>query len=66
MMMTGTVLNLFLLSLFLVAVLVLIVAPLLVMTIVFWYWKKELAESMRLRQPKTTYVNGVIRREETA
>jgi ATP/ADP translocase len=65
-MMTGTVLNLFLLSLFLVAVLVLIVAPLLVMTIVFFYWKKELAESIRQRQPKTTYVNGVIRREETA
>jgi hypothetical protein len=65
-MMTGTVLNLFLLSLFIVAVLILIVAPLLVMTIVFWYWKKELAESIRTRQPRTTYVNGVVRREETA
>jgi hypothetical protein len=65
-MMTGTVLNLFLLTLFIVAVLVLVVAPMLVMTIVFWYWKKELAASIRTRQPRTTYVNGVIRREETA
>lgn len=66
MIMGGTVLNLFLLSLFIFAVLVLLVAPLLVMTIVFWYWKKELAESIRTRQPRTTYVKGVIRREKTA
>ena len=39
---------------------------LVVMTIVFWFWKKELAESIRTRQPRTTYVNGVVRREETA
>jgi|HubBroStandDraft_6_1064221.scaffolds.fasta_scaffold905209_2 flagellar basal body-associated protein FliL len=64
--MAGTVLNLFLLSLFIFAVLILVVAPMVVMTIVFWFWKKELAKSIRTRQPRTTYVNGVIRREETA
>ena len=65
-MMTGTVLNLFLLALLLTAILVLIVVPMVAMGIFFFHWKKELEASIRTRQAKTTYVDGVIRREETA
>ena len=61
--MTGTVLNLFVLALFLLAVVVLIGIPLLAMGFFFWNWKKELAESIRTRQARTTYVNGVRRQE---
>jgi len=54
--MAGTLLNLVLLGfLFLVSFLC-VVAPLAALAFMFWQWHKELAESLRLKQVRSTQV----------
>jgi hypothetical protein len=33
-----------------------ILAPLTALSVMFWHWQKELKESMRLRQARTTQI----------
>lgn len=54
--MAGTVLSSVLLGLMIVAAAVLILGPLSALGFMFWHWQKELKESMRLRQARTTQV----------
>lgn len=52
----GTVLNGLLLVLMIGAVSICILAPLTALGVMFWHWQKELKESMRLRQARTTQI----------
>ena len=52
--MTGTVTNLVLLALVALAFVLLVVGPLTALGIMFWHWHRELKESMRLRQARST------------
>jgi hypothetical protein len=52
----GTVVNGALLGLLVLSALVGILAPLTALGIMFWKWQKELTESARLRQSRTTQV----------
>jgi MFS superfamily sulfate permease-like transporter len=54
--MTGAMANLLLLLLIVLGAAVCIIAPLAVLGVMFWHWRKELAESARLRQARTTQV----------
>jgi len=52
----GTLLNLFLLLIVILASVLCVVAPVAVLGVMFWKWHKELAESVRLRQARSTQV----------
>ena len=54
--MTGSVVNGALLGLLILAALVCILAPLAALGIMFWKWQKELRETSRQRQARTTQV----------
>ena len=54
--MTGTVVNGALLGLLILGAVIGILAPLTVLGIMFWKWQKELTESARLRQARSTQV----------
>jgi hypothetical protein len=54
--MTGTAANLFLLALLITAAVVCIFGPLTALGVMFWHWHKELSESARTRQARTTQV----------
>jgi len=54
--MTGSLVNVLLLLLVVLGTAVCIVAPLAVLGVMFWHWRKELAESARLRQARTTQI----------
>jgi uncharacterized membrane protein len=54
--MTGSVLNLLLLLFVVLAAGVCIIGPLAVLGVMFWHWRKELAESARLRHARTTQI----------
>lgn len=52
--MTGTVVNALLLLLLVLGAILLIFGPLTALGVMFWHWHKELRESVRLRQARTT------------
>ena len=52
--MTGTVMNVVLLILLVLAFILLILGPLTALAIMFWHWHRELRETIRLRQGRTT------------
>lgn len=52
--MTGTVTNVLLLSLLVLGSILLIFGPLTALAVMFWHWHRELKESNRLRQARTT------------
>jgi hypothetical protein len=52
----GTMLNGLLLGLIILAAVVCILAPLTALGVMFWHWQKELKQSMRLRQARTTQI----------
>jgi hypothetical protein len=52
----GTLLNGVLLGLMILAVAACILAPLTALGVMFWHWQKELKESNRLRQARTTQI----------
>jgi hypothetical protein len=54
--MTGTVTNLLLLGLLFLAIVILVIAPVGALSVMFWHWRKELAEMNRLRQIRSTQV----------
>jgi len=54
--MMESLLNLFLLLLVVLAAIVCLLAPVGVLGVMFWKWHKELAESIRLRQARSTQV----------
>jgi hypothetical protein len=54
--MTGTVANLLLLGLLFLAVVILVIAPVGALGVMFWNWRKELAEMHRLRQARSTQI----------
>jgi len=54
--MTGSLVNVIVLLLVVLATAVCIVGPLAILGVVFWHWRKELAESARLRQARTTQI----------
>jgi hypothetical protein len=54
--MTETVLNLLFLGMLFTASALCVVAPLTALAIMFWHWHRELAESTRLRQARSTQV----------
>lgn len=54
--MTGSVVSGVLLVLTIAAISACILAPLTVLGVMFWHWQKELKESMRLRQARTTQI----------
>lgn len=54
--MAGMLLNGVLLALIVLAVVVLIAAPLTALGVMFWHWQKELKQSIRLRQARTTQI----------
>ena len=54
--MTGTVLNAILLGLLILAAILCIFAPLTALGIMFWHWHRELKETLRLRQARSTQV----------
>ncbi|MGH9562650.1 MAG: hypothetical protein ACRD3S_14455 [Terracidiphilus sp.] len=54
--MAGTVLNGILLGLMILAAGACIFGPLTALSVMFWHWQKELKESMRLRQARTTQI----------
>jgi len=51
-----TVVNGLLLGLLVLAAGVCILAPLTALGVMFWHWQKELKQSMRLRQARTTQI----------
>jgi len=53
---TQTVVNGLLLGLIVLAAAVCILAPLSVLGFMFWNWQKELKQSARLRQARTTQI----------
>ena len=54
--MMGALLNLLLLLIVIAGLVVCVVAPVAVLGVMFWKWQKELAESLRLRQARSTQV----------
>jgi len=54
--MAGTVLNAILLGLLILAAILCIFAPLTALGVMFWHWHRELKETMRLRQARSTQV----------
>lgn len=54
--MMGALLNLLLLLIVIAGSVVCVVAPVAVLGVMFWKWHKELAESLRLRQARSTQV----------
>lgn len=54
--MAGTVVNGLLLGLLVLGAAVCILAPLTALGVMFWHWQKELKESIRLRQARTTQI----------
>jgi hypothetical protein len=54
--MMGTLLNFFLLLIVILGSVLCVLAPLAVLGVMFWKWHKELAESVRLRQARSTQV----------
>lgn len=54
--MMGTLLNFFLLLTVVLASILCVFAPVVVLGVMFWKWHKELAESARLRQARSTQV----------
>lgn len=54
--MAGAIVNALLLGLLVLGVAVSILAPLTALGVMFWHWQKELKESMRLRQARTTQI----------
>ncbi len=54
--MAGTVVNAILLGLLVLAGAACIFAPLTALGVMFWHWQKELKESIRMRQARTTQI----------
>jgi hypothetical protein len=54
--MMGSLLNLFLLLIVVLGSVLCVFAPVAVLGVMFWKWQKELAESVRLRQARSTQV----------
>lgn len=54
--MAGTMASALLLVVFILAVLFCIFAPMTVMGVMFWNWRKELGELARVRQARTTHI----------
>jgi hypothetical protein len=54
--MAGTLLNLLLLGFLLLMAFLCVAAPLAALSFMFWQWHKELAESIRLKQVRSTQV----------
>lgn len=54
--MAGTLLNLVLLGFLFLIAFFCVAAPLAALGFMFWQWHKELSESMRLRQVRSTQV----------
>lgn len=54
--MMGALLNLLLLLIVILGSVVCVVAPVAVLGVMCWKWHKELAESLRLRQARSTQV----------
>jgi len=52
--MTGTVMNILLLCLLVAGSILLVFGPLTALVVMFWHWRKELRESNRLRQARST------------
>jgi hypothetical protein len=52
----GALLNLFLLIVVVLGFVACVFAPVAVLGVMFWKWHKELAESLRLRQARSTQV----------
>jgi hypothetical protein len=54
--MMDALLNLFLLIVVILGSVLCVFAPVTVLSVMFWKWHKELAESLRLRQARSTQV----------
>lgn len=54
--MMGALLNLFLLLIVILGSVLCVLGPVAVLGVMFWKWHKELAESIRLRQARSTQV----------
>lgn len=54
--MTGTAMNILLLCLLVLGSVLLVFGPLAALAVMFWHWRKELRESSRLRQARSTQV----------
>lgn len=54
--MMGTLLNFFLLLIVILGSVLCVLAPVATLAVMFWKWQKELAESIRLRQARSTQV----------
>jgi hypothetical protein len=54
--MFGSLLNLFLLLIVILGSALCVFGPVAVLVVMFWKWHKELAESIRLRQARSTQV----------
>lgn len=52
--MTGTVANFLLLILIVLGAVLLTLGPLTALVVMFWHWHRELRESVRLRQARST------------
>jgi len=54
--MVGTLANLLFLLLLIAAAVLCVFGPLTALGVMFWHWRKELAESARLRQARSTQI----------
>jgi len=54
--MTGTVMNILLLCIVVLGAILLVFGPLTALAVMFWHWRRELRESSRLRQARSTQV----------
>lgn len=54
--MAGTVTNLLFLLFIIGAAVICVFGPLTALGVMFWHWRKELAESARLRQARSTQI----------
>jgi hypothetical protein len=54
--MTGTVVNILLLLVLALGVVLLFFGPLTALGVMFWHWHRELRESIRLRQARSTQI----------
>jgi hypothetical protein len=54
--MTGTVVNILLLLVLALGVVLLFFGPLTSLGVMFWHWHRELRESIRLRQARSTQI----------
>jgi hypothetical protein len=52
--MTGLVVNILLLIVLVLGAVLLFFGPITALGVMFWHWHKELRESLRLRQARTT------------